>query len=58
MTPKQQHHEILAETVIKNLEKRHMEGYYCVTKKEALDKALSFLQDDATVSSVDRKSVV
>lgn len=50
MTPKQQHHEILAETVIKNLEKRHMAGYYCLTKKEALDKALSFLQDDATVS--------
>ena len=50
MTPTQQHNEILAQTVIKNLEKRHMEGYYCLTKEEALDKALSFLQDGATVS--------
>ena len=36
------HHEILAASVIKNLEKRQMEGYYCPTTKEAIEKALSF----------------
>lgn len=50
MTPKQQYHKNLADTVIKNLKARDMDGYYCLTKQEALDKALSFLHDDAVVS--------
>lgn len=50
MTPKQQYHRNLADTVIKNLKKRDMDGYYCLSKQEALDKALSFLHDDSTVS--------
>ena len=43
------HHEILAASVIKNLEKRQMEGYYCPTAKEAIEKALSFLPENASV---------
>ncbi len=44
------HYEKLAATVIKNLEKRQMEGYYFPTAKEAVEKALSLLPDNASVS--------
>jgi len=47
---KQQYHKNLADTVIKNLKKRGMDGFYCLTKQEALDKALSFLDDNALIS--------
>lgn len=43
------HYEILAATVIKNLEKRQMEGYYFPTAKEAVEKALSLLPENASV---------
>ena len=43
------HYEILAASVIKNLEKRQMKGYYCPTAKEAIEKALSFLPENASV---------
>ncbi len=49
MNPIQSHYEKLASTVIKNLEKRQMEGYYFATAKEAVDKAMSFLNENATV---------
>ncbi len=58
MTAKQKHYEILANTVIKNLEKRHMEGYYCKSKEEALEKALSFVEDEAMVSWGGSQSIV
>lgn len=44
------YYETLASTVISNLEKRQMEGYYCATSKDALEKALSFLTENAAVS--------
>lgn len=50
MNPMETHYEKLAATVIKNLEKRQMEGYYFPTAKEAVEKALSFLSENATVS--------
>ena len=34
-TIKSKYHETLAATVIKNLEKRQMEGYYCPTVEDA-----------------------
>ena len=43
MNPKQSHYKALAATVIKNLEKRRMEGVYCDTIEEAKEKALSYL---------------
>lgn len=49
MNPIQSHYEKLASTVIKNLEKRQMEGYYFATAKEAVDKAMTFLNENATV---------
>lgn len=44
------HYETLAATLIKNLEKRQIEGYYFPTAAEAVAKALSFLPEHAVVS--------
>jgi hypothetical protein len=38
------------ETIIKNLEKRNIEGYYCDTPKEACEKAMSLIKDGSSVS--------
>ena len=43
-TIKSKYHETLAATVIKNLEKRQMEGYYCPTVEDAEKLALSLIQ--------------
>lgn len=50
MNPKQQHYETLANTIIKNLNKRRMEGCYCATIEEAEKKAFSYLTDGCTVA--------
>ena len=36
MTPKQTALKLQAEQVIKNMEKRHFEAFYCATREEAL----------------------
>ncbi len=51
MNPKQTYYETAAATIIKNLSKRRMEGYYCATKEEAFHKALSFLKPGASACS-------
>ena len=38
-----QRNELLGKAVIANLAKRNMEGYYCATKEEALQKALELI---------------
>lgn len=50
MNPKQIFYETQAKTVIKNLEKRRMKGYYCPGKEEAVKTALSLTAPDSTVS--------
>lgn len=50
MTVKEQYHEALAKTLIENLKKRQIEGFYCTTIEEAKDKALSFVSPDTTVA--------
>ncbi len=50
MSPKQQHYETVANTIIKNLNKRRMEGCYCATIEDAEKKAFSYLTDGCTVS--------
>lgn len=50
MNPKQMHYETLANTVIKNLAKRRMEGCYCPTIEDAEKKAFSYLTEGCTVS--------
>lgn len=50
MNPKEMHDKILADTIIKNLENRRMEGCFCATIEEAEKKAFSYLTPDCTVS--------
>lgn len=49
MTPKQIAYKNTANTIIKNLAKRSMEGYYCETKEEALAKVLELMPKGSTV---------
>lgn len=43
-------YEKQAHTLIKQLEKRHMNGYYCSTKEEALSLALSMMPEGSSIS--------
>ena len=40
----------LAEKLIPNLEKRNFEAYYCDNKEQALDKAISLIDKNGTIS--------
>lgn len=50
MTPKQKYYENVAATIIQNLEKRQMEGYYCQTAADAVQKALELMPEGSSVS--------
>lgn len=50
MNPKEIYYETTANTIIENLKKRRMEGYYCKTVKEAVETACSFLTPNSTVT--------
>lgn len=50
MTPMELFYERQAASIIKALEKRGMEGYYCPDGKSAVEKAMSFIPDGSTVS--------
>ena len=47
--PKQQYYAKRAEILVKNLKSRHFDAYYCATKEEALEKALSLIPQGASV---------
>ncbi|MBE5956899.1 MAG: lactate utilization protein [Lachnospiraceae bacterium] len=49
MTPKQIAYENLANTMIKNMEKRRMEGYYCHTREEAVKKVLELIPEGSSI---------
>lgn len=49
MTPKQKYYENIAQTIIKNLEKRQMEGYYCSDRAAAVEKALSLMPEGSSI---------
>lgn len=49
MTPIGQNYEHLAETIIKGLKKRQMEGYYAPTREEAVRVALSLMPKGSSV---------
>lgn len=51
MTPKQTALQIQAEHVIKEMNKRHFEAFYCESKEEALSKALSLMEKGSVVAS-------
>ena len=48
--PKQKYYENVASSIINNLNKRQIEGYYCPNKKSALEKALELIPNGASVS--------
>ena len=58
MTVKEQYNKTLADTLIQNLKKRQIEGFYCATIEEAKAKALSFVAADAAVPKVQRAVLV
>ncbi len=49
MNPKMKNYENLAATVIKNLEKRQMEGYFVPDKKSALDLLLTLIPEGSSI---------
>lgn len=58
MSYKSQFYANLAKTLIKNLEKRNMKGYYCETAPEALDLISSLLPKGATVTNGGSETLV
>ena len=48
-TPKQLHYEKRGKILVKNLQSRHFDAYYCATKEEALKKALELIPEGASV---------
>ena len=50
MTPKERRDERLAKTLIKNLKRRHIEGFYCPTAKEAVQKVSELIEDGNSVT--------
>ena len=50
MTPKEQRNELLAERMIKHLNRRNMEAYYCPTGEEAVKKVSELIEDGSSVT--------
>lgn len=50
MEPKQSFYETQAKTIIKQLEKRRMEGRYCPTREDAVKTAMALTAADTAVS--------
>ena len=49
LLPKQKNYENVANTIIKNLSKRQIEGYYCPDKESAMQKALELIPMGASI---------
>ena len=50
MTPQEERNERLAKTLIKNLQHRHIEGFYCATGEEAVKKVSELIEDGNSVT--------
>ena len=50
MTPQEQRNELLAKTILKNLKRRHIEGFYCPSGEEAVKKVSELIADGSTVT--------
>lgn len=50
MSPKEIAKQNLANTIIKNMEKKTLEAYYCTTSAEAVEKALSLMPEGASIT--------
>lgn len=49
-TPTEARNELLAAKIIKGLQKRHMEGYFCKTSEEAIKKAQELISEGSSVT--------
>lgn len=49
-TPTEQRNEHLAQTIIKNLQRRHIKGFYCPTAAEAIRKVSELIPDGSSVT--------
>lgn len=54
---KEKNYENLSTTLINKLKKRNFEGYFCKSRSEALELALSFIPDGASVCHGDSESI-
>ena len=50
LTPISKRNQLLAKKVIKALESRHFESYYCETKEEALKKVIDLIPEQSSVT--------
>lgn len=50
MTPIEERNQKMAEQLIKQLKRRHMEAFYCPTGKEAVQKVSELIADGSTVT--------
>ena len=50
MTPQEERNQKLAERMIKNLNRRNMEAFYCPTGKEAVKKVSELIADGSSVT--------
>lgn len=50
MTPIEQRNELLANKVIKSLNTHHIEGYYCSTSADAINKLLALIPKGSSIS--------
>lgn len=50
MTPEKDRNERLAQTIIKNLHRRHIEGFYCPTGEDAVQKVSELIEDGSSVT--------
>lgn len=58
MSPKETAKKNLANTIIKNMAKKNLEGYYCATSAEAVEKALSLMPEGSSVTWGGSMSVI
>jgi len=50
LSPKQKYYKNIANTIIKNFEKRQIEGYYCTDSTSAVKKALELMPKGSSIS--------
>ncbi len=50
MTPKEQYNKLVSEKVIKTMESRGIEAFYCESKEAALKKILELIPDESSVA--------
>ena len=50
LSVKKKYYETVSKTIIKNLAKRQIEGYYCSDKDDALNKTLEIMSEGSSIA--------